>query len=69
MHYISERCLVTQKYSLSVKATKKRTIRMGLKVRGMNAVNERMIAEHPKPRVVRMVEGRGMRVADKTLYW
>jgi hypothetical protein len=42
---------------------------MGLKVRGMNAVNERMIAEHPKPGVVRMVEGWGMRVAHKTLYW
>jgi hypothetical protein len=41
---------------------------MGLKVRGMNAVNERMIAEHPKPRVVRMVEGRGLKVAEKTLY-
>jgi hypothetical protein len=32
---------------------------MGLKDRGMNAVNERMIAEHPKPGVVRMVESRG----------
>ena len=41
---------------------------MGLKVRGMNAVNERMIAEHPKPGVVRMVESRGLSVADKTLY-
>jgi len=41
---------------------------MGLKVRGMNAVNERMIAENPKPRVVRMVESRGLSVADKTLY-
>jgi integron integrase len=35
----------------------------------MSARNEIIVVEHPKPWVVRMVEGRGMRVADKTLYW
>jgi hypothetical protein len=29
---------------------------------------EKYAVEHPKPWVVRMVEGRGMRVADETLY-
>jgi hypothetical protein len=34
----------------------------------MSEGKEHIVAEHPKPRVVRMVEGWGMRVADKTLY-
>jgi len=42
---------------------------MGLKVGGMNAVNEILDVEYPKPWVIRMVEGWGMRVADKTLFW
>jgi hypothetical protein len=35
----------------------------------MSEGKEIVVAEHPKAWVVRMVEGRGMRVADKTLYW
>jgi len=35
----------------------------------MSEGKERIVVEHPKPWVVRMVEGRGIRVADKTLYW
>ena len=36
---------------------------------GMSEGKERIVAEHPKAWVVRMVEGRGLRVAEKTLYW
>ena len=36
---------------------------------GMSEAKERIVAEHPKAWVVRMVEGRGLRVAEKTLYW
>ena len=35
----------------------------------MSEGKERIVAEHPKAWVVRMVEGRGLRVAEKTLYW
>lgn len=35
----------------------------------MRKGKERILAEHPKAWVVRMVEGRGLKVADKTLYW
>jgi len=35
----------------------------------MSEGKERIVVEHPKSWVVRMVEGRGMRVADKSLYW
>ena len=35
----------------------------------MNEGKERIVAEHPKAWVVRMVEGRGLKVAEKTLYW
>jgi hypothetical protein len=35
----------------------------------MNAGNDIIVSEHPKPWVVRMVESLGMSVADKTLYW
>lgn len=35
----------------------------------MGEGKEKYAVEHPKPWVVRMVEGRGMPVADKTLYW
>jgi hypothetical protein len=35
----------------------------------MSEGKERIVAEHPKAWVVRMVEGRGMKVAEKTLYW
>ena len=35
----------------------------------MNEGKEHIVAEHPKLWVIRMVEGWGMRVADKTLYW
>jgi integron integrase len=35
----------------------------------MSEAKERIVAEHPKAWVVRMVEGRGLRVAEKTLYW
>ena len=34
----------------------------------MSEGKERIVAEHPKAWVVRMVESWGMRVADKTLY-
>jgi hypothetical protein len=34
---------------------------------GMSEGNERIVAEHPKAWVVRMVEGRGLKVAEKTL--
>jgi len=59
--------LVTQNSDLTIKARKKRTIRVG-GVGIMSEGKEHIVAEHPKPRVVRMVEGWGMRVADKTLY-
>jgi hypothetical protein len=36
---------------------------------GMREGKERIVAEHPKAWVVRMVEGRGLKVAEKTLYW
>ena len=36
---------------------------------GMSEGKERIVAEHPKAWVVRMVEVRGLRVAEKTLYW
>ena len=35
----------------------------------MSEGKERIVAEHPKAWVVRMVEGRGLKVAEKTLYW
>ena len=35
----------------------------------MNEGKERIVAEHPKAWVVRMVQGRGLKVAEKTLYW
>jgi hypothetical protein len=35
----------------------------------MSEGKERIVAEHPKAWVVRMVEGRGIRVPEKTLYW
>jgi len=35
----------------------------------MSAGQQRVFVEHPRAWVVRMVEGRGMRVPDKTLYW
>jgi integron integrase len=35
----------------------------------MSEGKERIVAEHPKGWVVRMVEGRGLKVAEKTLYW
>jgi hypothetical protein len=35
----------------------------------MSEGKERIVAEHPKDWVVRMVEGRGIRVPEKTLYW
>jgi hypothetical protein len=35
----------------------------------MRKGKERILVEHPKVWVVRMVEGRGLKVADKTLYW
>jgi len=38
-------------------------------MRGMSEGKERIVAEHPKACVVRMVEGRGLKVAEKTLYW
>jgi hypothetical protein len=35
----------------------------------MSEGKEVIVAEHPKAWVVRMVEGRGLKVAEKTLYW
>jgi len=35
----------------------------------MSEGKERITAEHPKAWVVRMVDGRGIRVPEKTLYW
>jgi hypothetical protein len=35
----------------------------------MSEGKEIIVAEHPKAWVVRMVEGRGLKVAEKTLYW
>jgi hypothetical protein len=35
----------------------------------MSEGKERIVAEHPKGWVVRMVEGRGLKVAERTLYW
>ena len=35
----------------------------------MSEGKEIIVAEHPKAWVVRMVEGRGIRVPEKTLYW
>ena len=35
----------------------------------MSEGKERIVAEHPKAWVARMVEGRGLKVAEKTLYW
>ena len=35
----------------------------------MSEGHERIVAEHPKAWVVRMVGGRGLKVAEKTLYW
>jgi hypothetical protein len=35
----------------------------------MSEGKERIVTEHPKAWVVRMVEGRGLKVAEKTLYW
>jgi hypothetical protein len=35
----------------------------------MSEGKERIVAEHPKAWVVRMMEGRGLKVAEKTLYW
>ena len=34
----------------------------------MSEGKERIVVEHPMPWVLRMVEGRVMRVTDKTLY-
>ena len=39
------------------------------RMQGMSEGKERIVVEHPMPWVVRMVEGRVMRVTDKTLYW
>ena len=38
-------------------------------MRGMSEGKERIVAEHPKAWVVRMVGGQGLKVAEKTLYW
>jgi len=38
-------------------------------MRGMSEGKERIVAQHPKAWVVRMVGGRGLKVAEKTLYW
>jgi hypothetical protein len=35
----------------------------------MSEGKERIVTEHPKAWVLRMVEGRGLKVAEKTLYW
>jgi len=35
----------------------------------MSEAKERIVAEHPKAWAVRMVEGRGLKVAERTLYW
>jgi len=35
----------------------------------MSEGKERIVAEHPKVWAVRIVEGRGLKVAEKTLYW
>ena len=35
----------------------------------MSEGKERIVAEHPKAWVVQMVGGRGLKVAEKTLYW
>jgi hypothetical protein len=35
----------------------------------MSEGKERIVAEHPKVGVVQIVEGRVVKVAEKTLYW
>jgi hypothetical protein len=35
----------------------------------MSEGKESLVVEHPKAWVVLMVEGRGLKVAEKTLYW
>ena len=42
---------------------------MGFGVLGMSEGKESIVAEHPQAWVVRMVEGRGLKGAEKTLYW
>jgi len=39
------------------------------RIGGMSEGKERIVAEHPNVWVVRIVEGRGLKVAEKTLYW
>ena len=39
------------------------------RIGGMSEGKERIVAEHPKVGVVQIVEGRVVKVAEKTLYW